>query len=499
MAIVTASTLVEWNSTGTWVDITAFVVRVPDGVSQLTTGSDQPLAFGDSAESTCSFNVLDTLTAGVDVTGYAIRVTFSINAVPIQTFVGIITEQAESTIDAVVTLSCVGASEAIRVTKAYSPAFYLRPVATKTSAGSVEDITNGAYAGGLMNYALWRSGGRPFEQAGSYPSAAFYYSLDQAILAPTWSWLAGEDGWAELQKLAQAAGGMLYQGIDGVVRYKNPLNIVANSPIYPFDATQYGSATRSRKRGQLATKVIVSYIPRQARPLQEVVDDTTPRLIHHGATVTFSLEPQWPLKSLEISSGVVNIEGMSGGAQLSATALIVTDLTGQIINQGGSGYTHTLTPQAQRITIAVTNAANRPIVLWRVVLRGEPITAGEAGNVEVGSGTAERQVGENPFIQSAGHATRLANLILTFYNTARASVEVSDGVFDPARSVGEVVNFTASRWGVSAVSHVIVKIAHKETGAKADYTLAPVAGLPAASSYYIVSASAQTGPKLVAF
>lgn len=499
MAVVTASTLVEWLVSGSWVDITSSVQHVPDSVSQLTGGSDNPLAFGDSAESTCQVEVIDTLTAGADVTGRPIRVTFGINGSTVRAFVGSIQEQAEESNDATVTFSCVGASEQIRVSKAYSPALYLRPAATQTTALSVEDYTNPAWQAGLMNYVLFRAGGRPYDQAGSYPGAAFYYDLDQAVLTPTWAWVAGEDGWAELQKLAQAAGGQLYQDTLGVVRYKSPLSIVGNSPTFTFDNTIYKSARRSRKRGQLATKVIVSYLPREARPLQQILDDTTPRLIHDGETITFTLEPQWPLKSLEINSGTTDIQGFTGSENLGTQALIVTDLTGEAIAQGVSGYAHQLTCAAQRITISVTNFADRPIVLWRVVLRGEPITAGEAGNVEAGSGTAERQVSDNPYIQSKHHATRLANLILTFYASARAAVELSDCVYDPARTVGEVVGFTASRWSVSGVSHVITRIAPKETGAKADYTIVPVAGLPAVGDYYTVSASAQAGPKLVAF
>ena len=210
--VIVASYTVEWKPSAVWTDITSSVIAVPDGASELSGGGDQPLAFGDNAESRCTIEVLDTLTAGADVTGTPIRVTFTMDGTAIEAFVGIIQEQQEKTTEATVTFSCAGVAELVRMTKAYSPSFYLRPAATKTTTTSVEDYTDSDYAAGLMNYALWRAGGRPYEQAISYPGAKFYYSLDQAILSPTWSWLAGEDGWAELQKLAQAAGGQLYQG-----------------------------------------------------------------------------------------------------------------------------------------------------------------------------------------------------------------------------------------------------------------------------------------------
>lgn len=498
MPVVTASYLVQWLPLSAWIDITSSVTHVSSGESRMTTNGDNPLAFGDNSESTCEVEVLDTLTAGADVTGRSIRVTFGISGVTTMVFVGVIDEQTESSNSGVVTLGCSGAAERIRMTKAYSPAFYLRPVATKTTISSAEDTS--LYSSmGLMNYGLWEAGGRPYEQSGSYPGAAFYYSLDQAMLAPLWSWLAGEDGWSELQKLAQAAGGQLYQDTMGVVRYKQPLNLVGNSPTYTFDSSNYAGASRSRKRGQYASKVIVSFLPREARPVQQVLDDSPIRLIHAGETVSLSFEPQWPLKSLEVATGLKDISSFSGSEQLPSSAVTLTDLTGQLTSPGASGYMHTLEAAAQKLTLSITNTAGKPIVFWRIILRGEPITAGEAGNVEAGSGEAERQITDNPYIQTRGHAIRLSNLILSFYGSARAAIEIEEGVFNPSRYVGEVVNFTASRWGVSGVSHLITRIGHKDTGSRADYTLAQISDLPGLSGYYIVSTSAQTGPKKIGY
>jgi len=237
-----------------------------------------------------------------------------------------------------------------------------------------------------------------------------------------------------------------------------------------------------------------------ARPLQEVLDDDTPRLIHDGETIEFSLEPQWPLKSLEVNTGLKDTTAFDGSENFAETALIITDLTGQTIAQGIDGYGHQLIVGAQQVTIAVTNFASRPIVLWRVVLRGEPITAGEGGIVSVGTGEEERQVGDNPYVQSRGHAERLANLILTFYASARAAVELEGCVYDPDRYVGEVVNFTATRWSVFSEPHVIVRAAHDQTGAGASYTLAPVEGIPAATDYYMVGSFNYSGlSRAVAF
>lgn len=499
MTVHTWTQLVEYNYGIGWIDITTSTVSVSGNVS-ISSNADNPLAFGDASDSKVSVVVLNNVIGGGDSTGSGIRVTFTIDGTPAEVFVGTIDSQNEDDGGAVVTLDCVGASSLVITTKAYSPAFYLRPIATKTTISSVEDITNSVYAAGLLNYILWSAGGRPYEQAASYTSALFYYSLDQAILAPNWSWGAGEDGWAECQKLAQAGGGQLYQDTLGIVKYKQPINIVSGSPSYTFNSSNYGSATRSRKRGQLATKIICSYTPRLARPLQQVLDDTTPRLIHPGETITITLEPQWPLKSIETSTGLINTDGAGAGLQLATTAIVATDMAGNPILQGATGYTHTLTVRAQQITMTITNTASRPIVSWRIILRGEPITSGETGNVTQGSGAVERTISDNPYIQSAGHATRLANLILRFYSTTRAVVTLSDCVFNPSRTVGEIVNLTVSGWGVSAVAHIILSIDHSESGAKSNYQLAPVGDLPTATEYFLVSTtSVASTSKKVAF
>lgn len=484
MSVVAAVYTVEWYQSGAWVDITTSVVEVPSVQTAVSTDTSNPLSFDATSNATADVTVRDTVTPAT-WENVPIRITFSIAGVPTQTFTGLIVGRTRKSDEATIAFACAGPKALTSATKAYSPAYYLRPVATKTHATSVENIVLTTYAGGLINYILWSAGGRPYAQIGSYPGAAFYYDCDQAVLAPTWSWVAGEDGWAEAQKLAAASGGQLYQNALGVVVYRSPFNVVSGTPTFTFDESVYGAVEEATKIDSVVTKAIVSYIPRAARPLQQVVDDTTPRLIHSGETILIVVEPQWPLLSLE-----------NPGGQLSTDALAITDLAGTPQGQGTPGYTHTVDFKAQRITITVTNTAGKPIMVWRVTLRGEPITAGEAGNVTVGSGTTERQISDNPYIQSAGHATRLAQLVLLFYGTSRAAVTLSGCVFDPSRTIGEVVSLTVTRWSISAASYLTLSIDTSDTGMQSSYTLCPIANIPDSSAFFLIGPTYSTNHKL---
>lgn len=480
MAVLTASYSVEIKPAGSWTALAAADVLSVRGALEVTGDRDHALAFGDASELTCEIETLGSVWASLTIHPCPVRVTFTIGATPAKAFVGIITEKRRD-LDRVM-LRCQGAAALMRVTKAYSPIVQDRPIATATSAASVEDPSDGSYQAGLLNWLFWQAGGRPYEQDFTYPAPIFYYSCEQAILAPDYSWTAGEDSWAEALRLAQAAGGQVFQDGAGVVRYRQPVG-AGTSPTYTFTESVYAGIEESVSDRPLATKVICSYVPRAARPLQDVVSDDTPRLIPAGDTETINLEPQWPLTSVEQATA----------GQLKPEAITVTWFDGRTVTQGAGGYTHTLTIAAQRVTLAVTNDSSQPIMLHRVTLRGTPVTAGEPGTVSVGAGTIERVIADNPLIQSRGHAERLARMTYATTATARSVRTITGNPFDPSRTVGEVVGLTCSAWSLTAVNHQVLAIRHDETGATSDYDLVDVTGLPVLSDYYIVGATDYTG------
>jgi hypothetical protein len=483
MAVATANYQVEWKPASSWGDITSSVLSVSGG-NAITGNRDNALAFGDSSDSTAEVEVKDSL--GGSWARAPIRITYTVNGVAAKAFAGIILERERE--DPTMRFRAVGYAELIRATKAYSEPMYRRPVATKTTAASVEDPSSGSYRAGLINWIFWQAGGRPLEQAGSYPSATFYYSCDEAALAPQWSWAAGEDGWAECQKLAQASGGQVFQASDGTVMYRQPYGYADATPLYTFDESVYKDVGEQASAAKRCTSVRCSYVTRAERPLQKVAEDSTPHFIHVGETLTLTVEPSWPISELETASG----------ASVAKDALQMTFGSGEQATLG-THYSATATVKAQQVVLIITNTTTYPLQLWSYTLKGKPIMASEGGSVIVGSGTEQRTIDDNPYIQSEPHARRLAHLYLLFYGSARPVRTIKGCVYDPDRTVGEVVNLTITRWGITAQPHIIVSIEHDETGLFSDYQLAYVGDLPKASDYFQIGPSYSGQSKKIAY
>lgn len=487
MTVYTSDFLVEWKPAGSWVDISAHIAYV-SGDFELSGNKANALSFGDASDLRCS---VKTKGLSLQATAYLdipLRFTPTINAVSEYAFWGVIAGRDRDLTS--LTFACEGFQRLIARTRVYSVARFRRPVATATTIASVEDPDDGAYQGGLINEALWRAGGRPFEQAGTYPAALFYYSAPEAaILAPEWSWLAGENAWDECLKMAQAAGGQLYQGADGVVYYLQPLSFGEGTAAYTFADTLAAATNRQgvyqelTERGsgeQTVTKVMASYIPRVKQALQEVLNDTTSRQLPPLDTTTIILEAQNPLASLLLVGGTLPFD-----------AIKATFMDGKPIVAGDLDITVTL--KAQQITLAVENTSAYPIVINAIVLQGEPIVAGEAGTVSAGSGDVAMTLQDNPFVQSQAHAERLCTMRLAFHASTLPLRSATGCVYDPARLVGETVEVDCSPWSLSGIPHLIVAKQHDKTGMVASYDFVPVDGLPKMSDFFIVGSTNYSG------
>jgi hypothetical protein len=406
-----------------------------------------------------------------------VRYTTTIDATTAKTFVGVITKRQRDLEK--MTFDAEGMKVLIAACKGYSPAFNRRPVATKTTASSIDDPEDANYRGGQINWLLWQAGGRPYEQIASYPDAVFYYSCDHALLAPDWSWAAGEDAWAECLRLAKDSGGQMYQDHNGVVRYKQVMGYGTGTASETLTISDFASIEQVVDPGIVyATKVTCQYVPRRRLGRQQVADDTTPRQLEPGETINIVIEPQNPIAALETLN--------DGGSQLKPDHLIVTQLDGTPVPQGSSGYTHALDIKAARVTITISNASSKPYTVWRVKLMGDPIVAGEAGSVSSGSGTVERVLEQSPYIQSATAAQRIADMTLAFYSAARPSVEVRGAAHNPSRVIGGAINLTVPAWSMTAQRHAVLAIDHDQTGAEAGYTLANVSDLPTIDQFFII-------------
>lgn len=486
MTIFTTAYDLEWKVSGSWTAVADnAVVKIGGDLS--TAQADGGVGFGTTTQASASVQVLRSATAGVTLARLPVRFTYTVGASSELAFVGI--ARGWSGDRATVTLECTGLLEdmAERTKDIYTPLRYRRHPMTETTASSVEDPDDGAYVGGVVNELFWRAGLRPFEQAGSYASADGYYSFDNALRAPDWTWVAAENGWSVALELARAVGGKFYNGTDGVIRYSNPLTMVGTAT-KTFTTDDFGDIREEGNTDQLAATITVPFLPRSVQPTQEVISDTTFRPVAAGETLTFSLEPQWPLYSVVLDGGTLKTKN-----------IIATYYDGRPVGYGASEMTVTTTIDGQRITLAVENGSALNFQISKIIIHGRPIAAGEAGSVTVGTGQPTKVLEDNPFIQSEAHATALATMGLDFYGQARPVRTLTGCVYDPDRVADETVGLTEALLGLSAAPHLILGIAHSETGIQADYTLLSADGLPALADYWLVASGAQSGTKKIAW
>jgi hypothetical protein len=465
-----------WNGSA-WTAIAANNVLDVSGTAE-SAGGANGVTFG--AEATASLTIrLDPSCSTIAWERTRVRVKFSFASADLITrATGVITRRTRDA-DGAVTWEVEGFNEPIARTAVYSPLFYRRPASTLTSATSIEDPTNGAYRAGLVNYILWAAGGRPSEQAASYPSALFYYRCDFAPITPEWSWAAGENAWDELGRLARACGLVIYQAADGVVTATSALAL-GGTASYTFDEGDYEDWREDASTGELVGAVRCAYTTRRLQPRQVVYEDSLARQIVPGGSGTYTLDMQQPVYDFEITSGA-----------LPSDAITATTTEGKLLTMSAA----IVSQSASRLTITVTNPGAETMVISRIQIRGRPIAVVEEGSVTVGSGLPEREVGSDTgvYVQSQFHAERLCTLFRDLYGTTLPTRQLIGSGYDPDRSVGEIVGLTNAAWALSAAPHRITAIRHANTGATMDVDLVPSATLPTPAGTFIIGASYSGG------
>lgn len=477
--------LVEWQPAGTWVDISQYVIDVTGALST-TVNQENPMAFGDESTSDCTV-VLDLTLIATTWSQVPIRVWLGFNGNNVRYFTGIVKERSLDEYE--MTFNCTGFAELVKTSKGYTKLIYGRPAATKTTVSSIEDPDAVGYTAGIVNYVLWQAGGRPKEQDFSYPTAKFYYSCEQAIFRTEWQWVAGEDLWNEALKLSRAAGGQLYQGVDGVVYYKNPLSFAEGTQTYTYTTDAFTTITEDASTSQQVGEIRCNFTPRYRRPIQEVYRTEKPTLIEAGKSHIFTCETQWPLYSFAFDPNVADLPEKA--EQVQASFFDGTKATVAVSN----GYLSAVHfESAQKIEITVTNTHSvQSMVVHRLTLYGEPVVAGEQASKVYGSGLPSKQLEDNVYIQTPEHAQRITMLVKDFYGAVRPVRHMQGCPFDPDRFVGEVVGLTFTPWGLTNSPHRICSITHSELGSTMDVDLVPIAGLPVNGDFYIVGNSYTDG------
>lgn len=467
---------------GAWVDVSADVVDV-DGTYEVSMGDGLGFGLAPAPTQRVAFARERLGTAWRDT---PIEISLGFNGTNPIHFLGRITGVREGRTGGEWTCSgyqdLIAAAPEIR-----SPLLYRRPAFTATTASSNENPDNAGWAGGLGNLILWRAGGRPYEQSATYPTALFYYSCETSIMAPEWTWLNGGDAAQALDELCRAAGGVVYQGMDGVIRYQEPMTFGAGvAAIHYTDAmdgtnaairaaaglAQYGDLERSADvQGQVVDVVRCAYVARRLQGVQRVYQDTTPRLVEAGAVSTITLDLSLPCYR------VSRVEAV--GYTLRSTRLTTAS---EVTVAIGTTY-------AQQVTVTITNTLSEPIGLSELALYAMPLVAMEEGTATYGSASGTPRsyaVPDSVYIQTASHARRLCHMYHDWYNTPRPPVTLSGCGYDPRRSLGEIITLTSAYPAISAERHRVSGIQVGRTGVEMTLTVVPVTGLPVETDFFVL-------------
>lgn len=494
MAAHTVSYSVEIKPSGSWIALPAGAILDVSG-SESTGGSDDnPFAFGEQPVVTFSVKTFRPTTTAYAWQRTPIRITTVIDGISVKSFTGII-KSYQGDDAGNLTWECVAFTEevSVRSRDLYSDTFVETAVATATTLTSVEDPLNPNYAAGPVNWAFWMTGGRPYEQAATYPTADYYYSCEHALIAPDVVWFAGADGWQILIELTKASGGQIYQDSAGVIRYRQVLNVgsLTGAPSFEFAGTfavatdslgVYGSAADSGTTEAVATMFVASYTPRYLRPMQEILSDTVARPIKASGSIDVVLEPQWPIERYELVT-----PGIIDDAKIN-----MVWLTGVKAEQGALGYDQAVTTYAQKIVNTFTNNQSWPAALRAIKVNGEPWLAGETGRVTAGSGVPQREVVDNIFIQYEDQATQLVGMHVAFAGEPHPIVTLSGCPYDSRRYLGEIVYLTSAELSIAHEEYVIVgrDVQNIDT---VDYKVAALGAAPVGTDFYEIGTTVYTG------
>lgn len=498
--------LVEVRQGSNWFDISAFVTSV--SIDIRTTGDSSGLSFGSAVTPTATIELINVGTALIDDTPnrlidddslqlldaalwYAwelapIRISFGFStSTLLPRFSGVVVSRSRN--GAVgITWECRGWDAIIEGASIRSPVFINRMIATQTTPTQSDDPSSiSSYTGGIVNYILWQCGGRPYEQAASYPSATFYYSCTNSLIGLKYSWIAGEGPWEALLRFVRAAGGQMYQDSLGVMRYTDPFSMNTGSSTHHFTdeirtaaqrasdgKTAYQSISSRATTEQALSAVNASYVSRQLQGAQQVYEDRIPRYLAVGASVVIDLDLQLPIAALSFV-GVDTIE--------------IQSATFVAHNRS------TVSWSAQRVTIIVTNTHTRPVQIERIYVIAQPIAVEEEGTASY-SGTTTLQsnrtlnLEDSPWVQDRRHAEQLCRMAWDLYSNVGEIITLSTCAYDPDRTLGEIVSLTCADWELNAVLHRIVGI-RPFGGAWMDVDLCAVGGLPKTSDVWVIGTS----------
>lgn len=489
-----------WNTSlgaGFWQLVNADDIVSISGSIESTGNTDNGISFGTSVEPSLQITIQNIVWSVNHRLSDSIwlltrlRVSFGFDTSDyVVQFVGVIKDRTVQDYD--VTFNVVGLTEYIRNTKIYTPVYITKPYATETTVATVENPEDSGYTAGLINLIFWESGGRPYEQKDlNYTESSagfkFWYSCQQSVNASDYTWLGGENLLDELFKLARAAGGQIYQGADGVMRYVQPLSFgdisAYGGTYYTFTDAVFSSYSDKLASDELVSKVTISLTGRYLSADQTILEDTTAVLFQPSETKRLEYQPQLPvLEYPTITNDYL-------------TALLIDD-------KAVTPVISIIETSATRIILEVTNgSATTDMILYAVKIPGKPIGPGAEYHLSYGEGLPERAIDNNVYIQSSHHGRRLVRMVYDFYSAYREVITLSNVQYDPDRYIGEIVKVQSLHNqvfnGVSYIDNTslyrIIRISHEEIGTSMNIDLVNIDGLPSRANMFIIGNTYSSG------
>lgn len=417
-------------------------------------------------------------------------------------FEGIITNRTIRLAADTVAYRAIGYADLVRRSKAVTDLRFRRRGATRTTATSIEDLTNANYAAGLINEALWKAGGRPLEQDtnSTYIAAArFWYSCDDSLFIPEYGWQASENTWDECARIARDSGGQMYQAENGVIKFRSPFTPTQGTITVTWTEDDYGDIEEARDTWLAVEQVRVPWSLRAPQPPQVAFEQPEPVIVQPGAGGAYGIldlpvfKPTLPIlvwDDLPLSGGV-HKNTLSG---LSEEAFIVSDFSGVRTwpKAGESVFVEAREIGAQWLQLRLHHTYDKPLVFNRLVLRATPIAVVASGEVVVGSGLSQFAYDDSVYVNTETHAEQLGEMMLAFLGTPRPVRKIKGLIYDERRYLGERINLTSSDLALSAVAHVITEIT-PDDGELMDVNVVPVDDLPQYSDLFIIGNSYASG------
>ncbi len=473
---------VEVYVSSSWVDVTADVITC-----RMNYTNPPLLEFNAAAGSTATIELNDNRLL-LNVARVPIRVAFGFSTSDKLTrFLGLVT-QRDREID-LVTWTCRGYEALIETADVNIALHFDRATATETTASSIEDPDDVDYAAGMINEIFWQSGGRPYQQAGSYPNAIFYYSCEPSILDTYATWLNGESAWEDLARLCRACGGQVGQDELGVIRYRSPLGMVSGASTYNYTDLALTQAQRISTStsnfeviGEIANYdrvldgIEVGFIRRGLSGGQVIYQDDEFRILEASATITIDVETDNPAWSLNVIT--VNAARMRTGAKVEVTLASATRV-------------------GSKVSFNVTNPTAARVGIYGIRIRGQSLITVEegmelyatAGNIAT---SRTLRATDNAYIQTKSQAKQVARLFWDYMSPVRPEIQITGCGYDPDRKIGEFINLTCASLGYSSTRCVIAGIQVND-GATMDLTLIDVSGFDQTSAYFIIDTTYSAG------